>query len=61
VVRLAFVLGTVLSSGLGIVIYIVLWIVMPLDRPRLPSRGAAPPPARRDPDIERELGPDDPR
>jgi phage shock protein C len=61
VVRLAFVLGTVLSSGLGIVIYIVLWIVMPLDRPRLPSRSAGAPPARRDPDIERELGPDDPR
>jgi len=61
VVRLAFVLGTVLSSGLGIVIYIVLWIVMPLDRPRLPSRSATSPPARPDPAIERELGPDDPR
>jgi phage shock protein C len=61
VVRLAFVLGTILSSGFGIVIYVVLWVVMPLDRPRTPARSAAPPPAaRRDPDIERELGPDDP-
>jgi phage shock protein C len=61
VVRLAFVLGTILSSGLGIVIYIVLWVVMPLDRARVPARteGTRPPP--RDPTIERELGPDDPR
>lgn len=65
VVRLAFVLGTVLSSGFGIVIYVVLWVVMPLDRTRLPAsaspRPAAPPPAIRDPNIDRELGPDDPR
>ncbi len=31
VVRLAFVLGTLLSSGVAIVIYVVLWIVMPLE------------------------------
>ena len=65
VVRLAFVLGTVLSSGFGIVIYVVLWVVMPLDRTRLPAnaspRTPAPPPASRDPNIDRELGPDDPR
>jgi phage shock protein PspC (stress-responsive transcriptional regulator) len=61
VVRLAFVLGTLLSSGFGIVIYVVLWVVMPLDRPRGSARSVAPPPApRRDPDVERELGPDDP-
>jgi phage shock protein PspC (stress-responsive transcriptional regulator) len=57
VVRLAFVLGTLLSSGFGIVIYLVLWLVMPLDRPRGASRAPA---TRRDPDVERELGPDDP-
>jgi phage shock protein PspC (stress-responsive transcriptional regulator) len=62
VVRLAFVLGTILSSGFGIVIYVVLWVVMPLDRPRYRGRSAAAAPApARDPDIERELGPDDPR
>jgi phage shock protein PspC (stress-responsive transcriptional regulator) len=69
VVRLAFVLGTILSSGFGIVIYVVLWAVMPLDRPRRASRSSAPAAAspvaptamRRDPEIERELGPDDPR
>jgi phage shock protein C len=57
VVRLAFVLGTILSSGLGIVVYIVLWVVMPLDRKRLPAR-AEPLPTRHDPEIERELPPD---
>jgi phage shock protein PspC (stress-responsive transcriptional regulator) len=59
VVRLAFILGTFLSSGFGIVIYLVLWIVMPLERsPRARVRGDA---TRRDPEVERELGPDDPR
>jgi phage shock protein PspC (stress-responsive transcriptional regulator) len=61
VVRLAFVLGTILSSGFGIVIYIVLWVVMPLDRTRSPARSSAPTPAPRDASIDRELGPDDPR
>ena len=62
VVRLAFVLGTIASSGFGIVIYVVLWVVMPLDRTRLPARSeAGPPTAPRDPRIDRELGPDDPR
>ncbi len=58
VVRLAFVLGTFLSSGFAIVIYIVLWIVMPLDadsRRRLPSNREDPG-TRHDPEIERELG-----
>jgi len=60
VVRLAFILGTFLSSGFGIVIYLVLWIVMPLDRSARPRpRGDAASP-RPDPAIERELGPDDP-
>jgi phage shock protein PspC (stress-responsive transcriptional regulator) len=66
VVRLAFVLGTILSSGFGILIYIVLWFVMPLERTRPSaerSPAAAPSPLApaRDADIERELGPDDPR
>jgi phage shock protein PspC (stress-responsive transcriptional regulator) len=65
VVRLAFVLGTIISSGVGIVIYIVLAIVMPLDdavSARLRRRDAeARAVAPRDPTIERELGPDDPR
>lgn len=65
VVRLAFVLGTIISSGVGIVIYVVLAIVMPLDdaasariRKRDAQERAVAP---RDPDVERELGPDDPR
>jgi phage shock protein PspC (stress-responsive transcriptional regulator) len=31
VVRLAFVLMTLFSGGVGLVIYAVLWVVMPLD------------------------------
>jgi phage shock protein PspC (stress-responsive transcriptional regulator) len=31
IVRLAFVLMTIFNFGLGIVVYVVLWIVMPLD------------------------------
>ena len=31
VIRLAFVLGTLFSAGVAIVIYLVLWIVMPLE------------------------------
>lgn len=62
VVRLAFVLGTIVSSGFGIVIYVVLWVVMPLDHTRLPARSDGPAaPARRDAAVDRELGPDDPR
>lgn len=61
VVRLAFVLGTILSGGIAIVIYVVLWVVMPLDRPRIPARReSAPRSPTSDPAIERELGPDDP-
>jgi phage shock protein PspC (stress-responsive transcriptional regulator) len=58
VVRLAFVLGTFLSSGFAIVIYIVLWVVMPLEgdtRLRMP-RDREDPGKRHDPEIERELG-----
>ena len=62
VVRLAFVLGTIVSSGFGIVIYVVLWVVMPLDPTRLPARSDGPAaPARGDAAVDRELGPDDPR
>lgn len=32
VVRLGFVLATIFVSGMGLVLYAVLWIVMPLDR-----------------------------
>jgi phage shock protein PspC (stress-responsive transcriptional regulator) len=31
VVRLAFVLMTLFSYGMGLLIYVVLWVVMPLD------------------------------
>jgi len=55
VIRLAFVLGA--CFGWGIVAYVVLAIVMPLEHgaPRRETR-----PVHRDPSIERELGPDDP-
>lgn len=64
VIRLAFVLGTILSSGIGIVAYVVLAIVMPLDvtaRHRKRARDIRERRAPADPDVERELGPDDPR
>ena len=32
VVRLAFALMTLFAGGIGLVIYAVLWVVMPLDR-----------------------------
>jgi phage shock protein PspC (stress-responsive transcriptional regulator) len=32
VVRLAFALMTLFAGGIGLVIYVVLWVVMPLDR-----------------------------
>ena len=57
VIRLAFVIGTIAGGGLGIVVYVVLWVVMPLDRKRLPARSEVSPP-RHDPEIERELPPD---
>ena len=60
VVRLAFILGTLLSSGFGILIYLVLWVVMPLDRGERARPGGDDMPTRRDLDVERELGPDDP-
>ena len=31
VLRLAFVLGTLMGGGIGIVVYVVLWILMPYD------------------------------
>ena len=33
IVRLAFLLGTLVGGGMGLVIYLVLWVVMPLRRP----------------------------
>jgi len=42
VVRLAFVLMTLFMGGVGLVIYVVLWVVMPLDDwPRGPERDTA--------------------
>ena len=39
VVRLAFLIGTLVGGGIGIVIYLALWVVMPYrpERPALPS------------------------
>jgi phage shock protein PspC (stress-responsive transcriptional regulator) len=33
IVRLAFLLGTLVGGGMGLVIYLVLWVIMPLRRP----------------------------
>jgi phage shock protein PspC (stress-responsive transcriptional regulator) len=45
VLRLAFVLGTLLGGGMGVVAYLVLWVVMPY-RPSGPRwTSSAPPPA----------------
>jgi phage shock protein PspC (stress-responsive transcriptional regulator) len=43
VFRLAFVVGALLGFGTAIILYVVLWVVMPLDeeRPSLPRRGLA--------------------
>lgn len=41
VVRLAFLLGTLIGGGMGIVIYLVLWVVMPY-RPGGETREIAP-------------------
>ena len=35
IVRLAFLLGTLLGGGMGLVIYLVLWVVMPYRTPLL--------------------------
>jgi phage shock protein PspC (stress-responsive transcriptional regulator) len=42
VLRLAFLLGTLLGGGIGIVIYLVLWMIMPY-RPPAPEWRPAPP------------------
>lgn len=42
VLRLAFVLGTLLGGGIGIVIYVVLWILMPYDEQETARPGATP-------------------
>lgn len=41
VVRLLFVLGTLLSGGLVLVAYIALWVIMPDDAAQRPEDGAA--------------------
>jgi phage shock protein PspC (stress-responsive transcriptional regulator) len=42
VFRLAFVVGALLGFGTAIILYVVLWVVMPLDEDRaLPRRGLA--------------------
>lgn len=66
VMRLAFVLGTLTSMGTGLLVYLILWIVMPLDRPVGARAGHATAPRSaatraHDESVERELGPDDPR
>jgi phage shock protein PspC (stress-responsive transcriptional regulator) len=33
IVRLAFVLGVLIGWGMGLVIYLALWVIMPLDEP----------------------------
>lgn len=48
IVRLAFVLGALIGGGMGLVIYVVLWVVMPQrrreDEALLPDETHAPPP-----------------
>ena len=43
ILRLAFLLGTLVGGGLGIVLYLVLWVVMPY-RPDESDWPALPPP-----------------
>jgi phage shock protein PspC (stress-responsive transcriptional regulator) len=41
IIRLAFLLGTLIGGGMGLVIYLVLWVVMPY-RPAGQARSALP-------------------
>jgi phage shock protein PspC (stress-responsive transcriptional regulator) len=41
IVRLAFALGTIVGGGVGLVVYVVLWVVMPYGTPA-DERAAAP-------------------
>ncbi len=54
VLRLAFVLGTLFGGGIGIVLYLVLWVVMPWEAsygpPARAERYGAPPPYEPDRD-----------
>jgi phage shock protein PspC (stress-responsive transcriptional regulator) len=47
IVRLAFVLGALIGTGMGLVIYLVLWVVMPYrsfePRAALEAHGSSPP------------------
>jgi len=43
VLRLAFLLGTLIGGGLGIVIYLVLWVVMPYRSPEQEWTAIPPP------------------
>ncbi len=45
IIRLAFLLGTLVGGGVGIVLYLVLWVVMPY-RPTEPADWEVLPPAR---------------
>ena len=48
IVRLAFILGALIGTGMGLVIYLVLWVVMPYRTPEplaaLEARGGGSPP-----------------
>jgi len=46
ILRLAFLLGTFIGGGMGLVIYVVLWVVMPY---RLPDSSSVEPPLLRPP------------
>jgi phage shock protein PspC (stress-responsive transcriptional regulator) len=44
VLRLAFLLGTLIGGGMGIVVYLVLWVVMPYRESSSPWTPLPPPP-----------------
>ena len=44
IVRLAFLLGTLVGGGMGLVVYLVLWVVMPYRPVDAPRAAALPPP-----------------
>lgn len=44
IVRLATVALTLLGAGAAIIVYVVAWIIVPLDDGRLSNRGVLPPP-----------------
>ena len=45
ILRLAFVLSALLGGGMGLIVYLVLWVIMPLQAEPRATTGSLPPPS----------------